>query len=67
MHPSLKHLHVLGLEKQAPRVQMGTTEGRQVDGSFMVRLDGTTLSVAVMRVDLLYPIPDNVSTITGMD
>lgn len=67
IHASLVHLGALtnGASVPATRALMGTIERRHMDGSYMVHLNGTRLSVAVDREDLVFPVPVNVTTLTA--
>lgn len=61
IHPSLAVMHqTFGLSNEAEQRRTGVVKYRNHrSGDYMVRLDGTEVSVSVTRTDLIYPIPDN--------
>lgn len=61
MHPSLKAVRVaFGIQDDGDRHRIGIISSRnRRTGWYMVKLEGSTLSVGASRRDIIYPIPDN--------
>lgn len=61
IHPSLAKVHIaLGMSRESEGRRTGVvTKWYRRSGDYMVKLDGTELTVCVARADLICPVPDN--------
>lgn len=62
IHPGLAKMHqAFGLSRESEQRRTGVVKSRyHRSGDYMVRLDGTDVTVSVARADLIYPVPENV-------
>lgn len=62
IHPGLAKMHeTFGLSRESEQRRTGAVKSRyRRSGDYMVKLDGTDVTVCVARADLIYPVPENV-------